>query len=384
MDTDHQVVGRIAAVAIACAVTACGHPDEHQGSPARPPIAVAVATAHDELLDELYRASGTVRGRTTITLTSKISGYVRAVEVAAGDHVTAGQRLVELEANDVRAGIARSRAQLEHATESRAEAASAAEAARIAADLTKTARDRVDKLFEGGAVTRQEYDEAEGRWRGALAQLAMAEARLRAASAEIDVARAGIAETQATLDDARVVAPFTGRVVERRIDPGALASPGTALLVLDDEASQRIEAAVEESRGAGLALGDRVAVEIGRATLGGAIGELSPSVDVASRGVLVKIDLDGKPNLRPGTFARVGFKIGARPRLVVPTSAITEAGGIDRIFVVDHGVARLRMIAAGARQGSWTEVLSGLSAQEQIVADPPHELRDASSVVVRP
>lgn len=365
------------------AIAGCGHHEAHQPPAVGPPVLVGVATAHTEPLAELYLASGTVRGRTTITLTSKTSGYVRDVLVRAGDRVTVGQVLVDLEANDVRAGISRGHAELDHAFEARAEAASAVEAARIAADLAKTTRDRVDKLFTGGAVTRQEYDEADSKSRGTSAQLAMAEARLRAASSGIEVARAGLAETQATLDYARVVAPFTGRVVERRIDPGALASPGTALLVLDDEASLRVEVSVEESRGAALHLGDVVSVAIGDTTLAGKIGELSPSVDVASRGFIVKIDLDGTPELRPGTFARVGFRVGDRSRLVVPSSAITRSGALDRVFVIERGLARLRMITAGERQGAWTEVLSGLSEAEQVVADPPHELRDASPVEAR-
>jgi RND family efflux transporter MFP subunit len=361
----------------------CRHERAHEVISLGPQVPVAVAIAHQEPIAEMYLASGTVRGRTTITLTSKTSGYVRAVQTHAGDHVTAGQVLVELEANDVRAGISRGRAELDHATESRAEAASAVDAARITAELAKTTRDRVDRLFQGGAVTRQEYDEADSKWRGASVQLSMAEARLRAASSGIEIARAGLAETQAMLDYARVVAPFTGRVVERRIDPGALASIGTALLVLDDEANLRVETSVEESRGAALHLGDVVTVSIGETTSSGKVGELSPSVDVASRGFLVKIDLDGKPDLRPGTFARVGFRVGERPRLVVPTSAITTAGALDRVFVIERGAARLRMITAGERQGRWTEVLSGLSAQERVVSDPPRELHDASPVEVR-
>jgi len=368
------------AIALALAIAACRSPETREARPAGPPVAVASAIAHEEPLAELYLASGTVRGRTTITLTSKTAGYVRAVAVHAGDHVTAGQVLVDLEANDVRAGLSRGRAELDHATESRAEAASAVEAARVAAQLASTTRDRAAKLFAGGAITRQEYDEAESKAAGTKAQLAMAEARLRAAGSGIDVARAGLAETQATLDYARVVAPFTGRVVERLTDPGALASAGTALLVLDDEASLRVEVSVEESRGAALHLGDPVTVTVGTTALTGTIGELSPSVDVRSRGFIAKIDLAGKPDLRPGTFARVAFRVGDRPRLVVPTSAISVAGALDRVFVIDHGLARLRMITTGEAQGPWTEVLSGLSAQEQVVIDPPLALRDASPI----
>ena len=365
-------------------LVACGTDEPRRDAPTGPPVTVTTATAHQATLPMIYRASGTVRGRTTVTVTSKTAGYVRAVHVAAGDHVTAGQVLVDLEANDVRAGVSRARAELDHAGESKAEAASGVEAARVAAKLAETSLARVRKLFEGGAVTRQELDEAEGKAQGAAAQLQMAEARLRAASSGIDVSRAALAETQATLDYARVVAPFAGRVVERRVDPGTFASPGVALLVLDDEAKLRVETAVEESRGAELKLGDSVTVEVNGATLAGTIGELSPAVDIASRAFEAKIDLRAPSALRPGTFARVGFHVGDRPRLVVPSAAVTMIGALERVFVVDQGVAHLRMITAGESQEGQTEVLSGLSPAEIVVAAPPHELRDGSRVEVRP
>jgi RND family efflux transporter MFP subunit len=350
-------------------------------------VRVATATAHVEALPEIYRASGTVRGRATIAITSKAAGYVRAVHVVAGDRVVAGRVLVDLEANDVRAGVARSRAELEHATEAHAEAQGALEAARVQAELAAATRARVTTLLPAGAITRQDYDEIDSRYRASLAQQRMAEARLRAASSEIAAARAGLAEGQATLDYAHVVAPFTGRVVERRVDAGALAAPGMPLLVLDDEAALRVEAAVDESRGAEIHLGDHVTVELGTpaAQLAGAVGEIVPTVDVRARAFTVKIDLPGaSAELRPGAFARVGFATGTRARLVVPSSAITSNGALDRVFVVERGVARLRMITRGETQGAWAEVLSGLAASEIVVVDPPRELRDGSTLEVRP
>jgi len=366
------------------ALTACGTAEPHRGPPAGPPIPVAAAPAHEAPLAIVYRTSGTVRGRTTVTVTSKTAGYVRAVRVAAGDRVTAGQVLVELEANDVRAGVSRARAELGHATESRSEAASGVEAARSAADLALSARDRVRKLFAGGAVPKQDLEEAESRATSAAAQLQMAEARLRAASSGIEASRAALAETQATLDYARVVAPFAGRVVERRVEPGTLAAPGLPLLVLDDEATLRVETAVEESRGAELHLGDPVTVELGETTLPGTIGEIAPNVEIASRAFVVKIDLHAPAALRTGAFARVGFRIGTHQHLVVPTSAITASGALDRVFVADHGLARLRMITAGEAQDGVTEILSGLAAGESVVTAPPPALVDGSPVEVRP
>jgi len=106
-------------------------------------------------------------------------------------------------------------------------------------------------------------------------------------------------------------------------------------------------------------------------------------VDVASRAFLSKIDLPaGTEQLRPGTYVRVSFTVGAQQALVVPTTAISSFGAIDRVFVVEGNRARLRMIARGESQGPFTRVLSGLSPNETVVAVPTSELRDGSPVAI--
>ena len=366
-------------VLLIAAAAACGH----GGDPPPPSgraVPIATSAVHTEPLAELYRASGTVRGRSTVVITSKLAGYVRDVHVRPGDQVTAGQVLLEIEANDARAGVGRQRAEVVHAMESRAEAQSAVEAARVAADLAKTERDRSARLLAQDAVARSVFDQDDARARGAQAQLAAAEARLRAASSGIDIARESLAEGQATLDYARVTAPFAGRIVERRVDPGALASPAMPLLVLDDGASLRVEAAVEESRATSIKIGDPADVELAGQVVTGKVGEIVPSVDVASRAFVVKVDLPASiTGLQPGTFARVGFREGTRPHLVVPASAVTTLGALDRVYVVAGGLARVRMVTLGETQGPWTEVLSGLAAGE-LIATQPAALHDGEAV----
>jgi len=370
----------LAAVFISCAK------EPRHPAPELPSASLAVATAHEEPLPVLYRASGTVRGRNTITLTSKTVGYVRAVRVHSGDVVTAGQPLVELEANDVRSSVARARAGLGQSSEAKAEAEGALEAAKAAATVAKSTYDRTAALLKEGAVAQQQYDDAEARWKGAVAQELMARARVRSVASSIDEARASLGEAQVTLGYADIVAPFAGRVLERRVDPGTLASPGMPLLTLADEGALRVEAAVEESHVYDVKVGDDVTVEIAPLPkpLVGKVGEVVPSVDVASRAFLVKIDLPADAGaLRPGTFARVSFRVGTRPRLVVPTTALTTFGALDRVFVVDAAHARLRMITRGEAQGPWTEVLSGLASDETVVAAPGADLRDGTPVEAR-
>ena len=360
---------------------ACRHAGAPHETADEAPVAVKTAVVHQEMLDTLYRASGTVRGRTTAVLTSKTTGYVRSVEVRPGDHVKTGQLLALLEANDVAASVRRAHAGFDQSTESRAEAENGLKAAQVAARIAKSTYDRVASLFADHSVPQQEYDEVEARWRAAVAQEDMAQARLRAAISRIAQAKAEVGEAQATLDYARIAAPFAGRIIERRVDPGNLASPGMPLLVVEEDGKLRIETSVEESRAASVAMGDTAFVEIESLPqpLRGTVGEIVPTVDVASRSFLVKVDLpDEAPSLRPGMFARVGFRVGARPQLVVPTTAITPSGALDRVFAADGDHLRLRMITLGEVQGPWTCVLSGLTVGEKVALAPTPALHDGA------
>jgi RND family efflux transporter MFP subunit len=378
---------RIVASALALvASVACAKPDAHAPTAAPISTKVSVATAHIEPFAALYRASGTVRGRNTTVLTSKVTGYVRAVRVHSGDGVTAGQTLVELEANDVRAGVARARALLDQSTEAKAEAENALQAARAGAKIAKSSYDRADKLLKDDAIPQQQFDEAEARWQSADAEERAAEARVRAVTSRIAEAKAGVGEARATLDYADIVAPFSGRVLERRVDPGALAAPGTPLLVVADEGTLRVEVPVEESRANSVRVGDEADIDIETAarSFTGKVAEIVPTVDVASRAFLVKLDLPTEAGaFRSGSFARVSFHLGTQPRLVVPTTAVTVFGALDRVFIADGGHARLRMITIGDAQGPWTEVLSGLSAGERILTAPPPGLRDGAPIEER-
>ena len=377
-----------AALLIASALYGCaGTPEPPHSAQEQAPVSLQLRTAHPETLDTVYRSSGTVRGRTTAVLTSKTTGYVRAVDVRPGAHVEAGQLLATLEANDSSASVRRARAGLEQSVETRGEAQNSLLAAQAALRIATSTEQRLRALFDRSAVSQQELDEAEARLQGAKAQEEMAQARLRAAGSRIDQAKAEVGETQALLDYARIVAPFSGQVIERRIDPGNLATPGMPLLVVEQAGKLRVETSVEESHVSRVALGDtaRVEIEALAKPVTGTVGEIVPTVDAASRAFIVKVDLPADlAGLRPGMFARIGFRIGSRPRLVVPTTALTPSGALDRVFAVDGDRVRLRMVTLGEQQGPWTEVLSGLTAGERVVALPTAAVTDGARFTEQP
>lgn len=368
------------------AIAACSTPNHHRATEQLPPLRVSEAIVHEEPIAAVYTASGTVRGLSTTVVTSKTTGYVGKVAVRAGDIVTAGQLLAQLETKDVQATVARARAALEHAHASKLEAESSLEAVRANANVAKLVFDRESSLFRSEAISQQQFDEAEAKYRSTSAQQLMAQARVRAGDSGIAEAKAAVLEAQALIEYSRIVAPFSGRVIERHIDPGALAAPGVPLFVVADEEEQRVEVSVEATRADRVREGDSVNVEVDTVPrqLPGKIAEIVPNVDVASRAFIVKVDLPKEAGpLRPGTFARVGFHMGVERRLVVPKSAVTQFGAVTRVFVRNDSLVRLRMVSVGENYGNWTEVLSGLAADERVVVAPPANLRDGSAVEVQ-
>jgi RND family efflux transporter MFP subunit len=200
--------------------------------------------------------------------------------------------------------------------------------------------------------------------------------RIDGASAELQAAEIALGET-------RITAPATGVVVDRRAEPGDLAVPGQPLLVLDDPRAYRLEAVVGESAVGRVQIGQTVPVvvdSLGR-TLPGRVAEIIPAADPASRTVTVKLDLPADPGLRTGLFGRARFPAGERQALLIPLTALIERGQLTSTYVVDaQGVARLRLVTAGARYGDRVEILSGLDAGERIVVEGAPRLSDGASV----
>lgn len=380
------------ALAMAVFAAACGGPPAQPAGASPRPRRLQVLTAARRPVERVFEASGTVRGRNTAVLTSRIVASLREVKVSAGDRVKAGQLLAVLEDADAQAAVRRARADLAAAVAGRAESEQATRAAEANAHVAGTNHARMIVLRDKGVVTQQAFEEAEARQQTSSAERDRAAAQLRGGTARIDEAHAAVASAEAVLGYTRITAPFAGRVIDRRVDPGSQASPGTPLLVIEQDGALRVEASVDESHAAILTVGATAHVELESAGRGveGHVTEVVPAVDPASRAFLVKVELApatgpaspaaALPALRPGMFARVRFPVGSEERLTVPVVTVQAAGDIDRVFVVEGGRARLRLVTLGQRQGDNVEILAGLDPGEVVVAAPPAELGDGAAV----
>lgn len=365
---------------------ACGaaHADPPEStSEARPAVAVRVTEATHGPIDGSYVVTGTVRGLNTATLTSRVMGYVRTLDVPVGARVTRGQLLATLDDADPRAGLLQAQAGALEAQAARSQYEQQAQAAEAALRIARVTNERVQAMRADRAVSQQQADEAAEALAAAEAQHAATRAGVSRADSRIAQSRAMTLSARTALEFTRVRAPFDGVVLARPAQVGDLAAPGAPLYVIEQDGGVRVEVALPESLAGSVSLGQEVEVRVdaNASVLTGTVGEIAPQVDPATRAFMVKVDLPSDATgLNPGMFARVRFDRPAPDALTVPVAAISARSSLDRLFVVEDGVAQLRLVTLGVVAGERVVVLSGLSPGESVVVDPPSNLRDRDSV----
>jgi hypothetical protein len=136
--------------------------------------------------------------------------------------------------------------------------------------------------------------------------------------------------------------------------------------------------------------GDRVTVLVDAAIdhaaqakgLEGVVAEVARAVGADQRAFTVKVSLPPSVTARSGSFARVVFRGAPRRALLVPAQAVQRHGQVSSVYVVQQGVARLRLVRVGPSSAEGIEVLAGLDAGESIVVSPLARLADGAQVRV--
>lgn len=238
--------------------------------------------------------------------------------------------------------------------------------------------------------------QAEGALREAKAGLVQARAaalQAKVRRGEVDAARAQVRQSAASLQSSRVglayatvVAPFDGRIVDRTVDPGSMASPGAPLLTIEG-GGYRLEAAVPESVLSFVPLGTSASARIdalqGVECKSRAV-EIVPQGDSSTHSFVVKFRIGAPPGLRSGMFGRVNLAVGKRSAILIPVSAAWEREGLHYVFAVNgEHVARLRIVSLGRTTGDKVEVLAGLAPGDRIVSDHTESVSDGDVVEAR-
>ena len=321
---------------------------------------VPVVKAQISRVPDMLEAVGTVRAAQTSSLASQILGTIVEVRVHEGDRIQRGQVLVVIDE-------AAPKAALDRATAAEAAARQAISAADSELALADSTLKRYRILYEKKIISPQEFDEIKTRQQSALARRDLAHAGLEQAQAEATQARTVLQYT-------RIRAPFDGVVTERKVDSGALASPGMPILTVEDLDHYRLEASVNESDLRCIRLGQKTTVLIDAlagAELPGRVAQIVPAADPASRSFLIKVDLPSNRDLRSGLFGHAEFQRGDRESLLIPQTAVISRGQLQGAFVLDEGgIASFRYITLGKPARDEVEVLAGIQSGEKIVTQP--------------
>jgi RND family efflux transporter MFP subunit len=367
-------------------LAACSQgPRETQAAaPRAAPVQVKVTEASFVNWPLSYEATGTVRARTSASISSKLMAAVREVRVQIGVSVKEGQLLIVLDSRDLDASVRRTEAARDEVKGAFPEAESAVAAAKATLDLAQVTFNRMQDLFNKKSITNQEFDEASARLKAAQASFDMAQAKRAQLDAKLAQAEQEVRSASVTRGYAEIAAPFAGVVVGKQAEPGNMAIPGAPLLTIEREGAYRLEASVEESRLSSIRVGQKVPVKLETRNVTGTVSEIVPEVDAASRTGTVKIDLPAAPDLRSGLFGRALFGTGMRKVLTIPASSVIYRGQVQSVLVIDNGTARTRLVALGSENSDRVEVLSGLNAGERVVVSSPQSVGDGSPVETLP
>jgi HlyD family secretion protein len=316
-------------------------------------------------------------GRTQIAdryeITAPVSAFLRRITLKAGDAVRAGQGVAELEAP--RSPILDPRA--------RTEAAERVKAAEATARNAVAERERVARMAQDGAATRQALDRATSEATRAAAELAAAQAALRRT------------EGRASFEVQRVLkAPTAGRVLSVTRESEGQVSAGDPLLVIGDSRNLEVRVDVLSEDAVRMHPGTRVSIEQwgGARPLEAEVRRIEPqgftkvsSLGVEEQRVNVVATLTSPPdewaNLGSGYRVLARFILWeARSALQVPASALFRVGAGWAAFAVEGGRARRRAIVIGHEAGLHTEVASGLRDGDEVILHPGNGIGDGVRV----
>jgi len=322
--------------ALAGVLSGCHKRNEPPAAPPLPTVPVRLQKVEAKTYPAIEEVVGTVRAKMKSSISAKVSGRIEKLLVAPGQKVKAGDLLLQLDVGEIQAQLQRAQAVQKQA----------------AIEL-----ERMKSLFAQATVARAEVDRAE---------------------MQFQVAVGNVKEVETMLGYARVTAPFDGVVTRKIADVGDLASPGLALLEMEDPNLLRLEAEVPEALIDRVKLGDQFTVRIASLPqlLEAVVGEMDPVADPVSRTFNVKMDLPQATGLRSGLFGRVAIPVSQTTTLRVPASALVVRGQMEIVFVANKGAAQLRLVKTGKRIGEEIEVVSGLNAGEEVVVDNAPRLRD--------
>jgi HlyD family secretion protein len=355
-----------------------------------------VETARKGEITSIVTATGKVKAQADVEISADVMGRIEELPIKEGQRVKAGQLLVKIDDRSRQMDVAQAKGSL-------LSAQSAYEKSRI--DL-----EREKKLFEKDLSSQAELDIAQNTYDQAAAQ--------------VQIYQATLDRAQDQLEKCTIRSPMDGIVTKLNSEKGenvvigTMNNPGTVIMVVSDLSAIEIEAEVDETDIASIALGQDVEIMLDAfpdTTFRGEVIQVGNSAKASSFAVsdqvtnfMVKVlILDSVENIKPGMTASVDITTDRKDDVIkVPAGAVVmrpentgkenetqKEGGesqsednsedkfamdnedIDGVFVVKDGKAMFTPVTTGIRDQQYVEIASGLSEGDSVITGSYRTLR---------
>ncbi|EYF02423.1 efflux RND transporter periplasmic adaptor subunit [Chondromyces apiculatus] len=378
--------------------TSTAKPDATTPAKARPSVHFAGVAVRP--LPQTLDISGTLAADEMSAVAAQASGIVVQIAADVGTRVKKGDPLVILDAKNAQlqsqaasAAVNQAKARLVFSDGKGGKVLDPTlvpevRSAKENADLAKSESERVKKLFDQGALSQSQWDEARTRAQSAAAQYDAALAGVQATAASLASAQAQAGLASKALSDTTVRAPFDGAVAERQVSLGEFANVGRTMMVVVKDNPLRLQIDVPETGVSSIEMGKAVEVTVAAypgQVFKGAIKRIGASLKAASRTLPVEAEFDNSDGkLRAGFFAQGRITLGGNPSpaVLVPATAVGTSGTSARVFVRAGDRVSERLVKAGRRVDDLVEVIGPLREGEEVAVDHVAELSDGAEVVV--
>jgi multidrug efflux pump subunit AcrA (membrane-fusion protein) len=381
---------RFLIVILVMSMAACSSEGDRSEEKAEHPEKVTVKTelVREASLPTVRSFTGTVASADTALLTPKVTGYLDALYVKAGDTFKKGDLLARITSRELvdkknyaESAVKEARNGEIQAALGRKMAASQLKQAEAGYALAEKTYRRFSNLLKTESVSKQEFDEVEAKYKAALEAVKLAQQNVKLAAEKLTQVRIKKQQAVAMLDEVKTYlgytelrAPFDGVVLQKLMDIGNLAAPGQPVLKIGSHENV-IYAYVNGSVIRNVKAGQEATVEIPSVsqTFSATVLDVDPNIDPATRNFRVK--LSGNGDLVPGMYASVQLGEGSEETVVIPRSAVLERGELSLVFVDENSRAEMRIVKTGRSFKDTIEILSGLTPGEKIIVDKASELK---------
>lgn len=326
--------------------------------------------------------------RNKVTVSARIQGYLKAINVDRNDQVNIGDILAELDSADLASQLAAAEADAKAAVSAIAEARSDQQRARALAEKASQDYTRKQALRDKQIITEADWSATEAAYHQTQADLArsvttIAKASALSASAEANAHLLGVRLSYATIKS-----PLNGVVVSRDRNAGDLLSPGTSLLQIVDPNSIIVSARLDESAMGSLSAGQNAVVRFASLPtedFAATVLRVIRLVDQETREFTVDLVMDRlPPHWALGQRANVVIKAPSHaPTITVPQDLVATQDGRVGVWRLRNGRAEWTAVELGYPSGNRIQVLNGLEVNDVILkpanlyAYMPVALKDA-------